>query len=218
MSQGRVGLMRSSLHSFVEQFRWMSVGISALVLLFFMTAHPAHAANLNLQVSITDGLLQDDETTDLPDNSIVYVILSTGTVNPPVEVGGGLIADSTTGGDLLLATLRIDQDGIFFPQSAGIYDSSIYTHVYLRFFDYQGSEPVEGTNFWGTTEAVLISTTPFGIAFADFAGGDAATNENVFVVIPEPGTMGLLLMAGGIFASLGFCSRRRFRNSELTDP
>lgn len=210
--------MRSSLHSLGERFRWMPVGVLALVALFLLTAQPVDAANLNLQVSITDGLLRDDGSTDLDDNSIVYVILATSsTVNPPQSVGGGLIANSTTGGDLLLATLRIDQDGIFFPQSAGIYDSSIYTHVYLRFFDYQGAEPVEGTNFWGTTEAVEISTTPFGIAFANFAGGDAATNENVFVVIPEPGTMGLMLMAGGIFASLGYCSRRRFRDSELID-
>ncbi len=197
--------------------RW---GIAALIVgVYSMLAPQAQAINVELQVSITDGFLANAAGTALPVNSVVYVIVSQSpfvnpnfpSTTPPsaeeVNTDPGPI-DSGEPTELLVATIRTDDilaDGTFFPTSVGLVDISTYQYVYLRFFDYQGSTPVLGSNIaWGVSSVVSnVFDEGFGFAEATFTGTNQTLFTNTFVVIPEPGTFQLIFVSGTLLFLLG---------------
>ncbi len=196
-----------------------------LALVSVLLAGPVLALSLNLTVSITTTGLLDGNGDPLPNNSLVYVILTDDPASPPPDpasFGNALIGNSVQPNELLLGEIRLNWDGLppflqipdggFSSQQMGSFNFGLYTHAYLRFFDYDGASPVSGSNIaWGTVGPVAISNQGFGVASVTFEGTNVFRTNN-FVVIPEPGTFALLFMAGTLLVltySSGFGRRLR---------
>lgn len=169
----------------------------------------AEAINVELNISITDGFLADAGGNPLPVNSVVYVIVSQDSfIDTSFTDTEPISAEAVGPNELLVGTIRTDDigpDGTFFPTAVGLVDISTYQYVYLRFFDYQGSTPVLGSNIaWGVSAVVSnVLDEGFGFAEATFTGTNRTTFTNTFAVIPEPGTFQLLLLSGTLLFLLG---------------
>lgn len=182
--------------------------LCAAVALCFI-APPAPAQTLmNLYAKVSYSI--ENALGPLPDGSIVYIVGSLDdVVNPMQSFGTNYIAKSTTGDDVILGTVRIGQ-GV--PSNSGrfIWSGIVqrFTNVYIRYFD-STNEPVSGYTNWGESTMKTVSFLPLGGALVDFAPSTNlyATNQDNFVVIPEPGT--LSLMGVGLFCI--FWRRRRAR-------
>lgn len=179
----------------------LSGAVLAMVLL---GAIASHAAPVNLILTITTPLLDGDGNA-LADGSVFYVIGNqSGNVNPMQSFGDSFIADSTTGDDVIIAELILDSSttgtpGTMFVSIPNAFDSDDIDFLYLRFFDFQDPPPVAGTNIpWGTTSPTNY-TVAFGLAFYDTEGAQVSATNN-FIVIPEPGTLHLFVVAGLLFA------------------
>ncbi len=204
------------MHRSRHTIRWLPGLLFAAV---FLWAGLAHGQTVNLILHITTPLTEADGTTPLQDGSVVYLIGNqSGNVNPMETFGDALIANSTTGDDILVAQLVVDSSGTagagtIFTSISGV-DVSQIDYFYLRFFDYQDSAPPTGEGIpWGTTVPEQY-TEDFGLAFFDTEGAPI-TRTNDFIVIPEPGTMHLFVAAGLLLALLG---ARRERTAKKPLP
>ncbi len=182
-----------------------------LVSAAFFAVAAAHAANVALVVNITQPLL-DGDGNPLADGSVIYVIGSGDNVADGMQsAGGSLIANSTQGDDVIIATMIMDSSTTGVPGTMtagfpGVLDTSTINFLYLRFFDYQGAGvPVGEDIAWGETDPQTYTGPFFGTAFLNVDGGQVSATNN-FTVIPEPGTLHLFVVAGLVLAL--FCARR----------
>ena len=166
----------------------------------------AHAALVTLYAYVSYSIYDNTGTTPLANNSIVYVIGSSNAVVDPMMTYGGtnLLAESVTGDDVFLGMVRIgdnvSSNGTFFTVIE--FESDQVQYVYLRFMDYQGSEPVTGLVYWGNSSNFFVGSPTLGVSVIDF-NQDApnslvSSNQNNFVSIPEPGTANLLVLVAGM--------------------
>lgn len=166
----------------------------------------AQAALIDLDAMVTYSIY-DQLGNPLADGSVVYIIGSgDGIMDPMNSVGGAsnLVADSTTGDDVILGQITIDSsqtgsNGTFFTVLQ--YESTQVGYVYLRFFDFTNNVPVTGLVYWGTSAIHQLSPTPtIGVNSVDFNPNATlvASNLNNFVAVPEPSTANLLILVGGM--------------------
>lgn len=178
----------------------------------------AHAALVTLYAYVSYSIYGPGGTTPLANNSLVYIIGSSNSVIDPMASWGSpatnYIAGTTTGDDVFLGTVRIgdnvDSNGTFFVVVE--FDSDLVKYVYLRFFDWQDNEPVTGMVYWGQSSNFFIGNPTLGVSVVDF-NQDApnsliASNQNNFVVIPEPGTANLLILVAGMAWAMRTSMRR----------
>jgi hypothetical protein len=213
----------------ISRHRWRPACL-AILLGSILLSTTAQGATVFLTLDIFEGLYKFDGTTELEIGSTFYLIASAvDTPSTPQPFGDGLIANSVSSNEVLVATLFLNGADLFEdPPVAGDHyqqltlDASIFdgmNHLYVRFFDYTEGARVVGSNiFWGTTSSIELT---FGgddpnllLVDAFFDGVNAATNENTFVAIPEPGTFGLVALAGLGLAALG---RRNARAKLLAE-
>lgn len=174
-------------------------GVAAAALLAMAcAASPAYGAIINMTAYVLNPLYQQDGITPLPDGSIVQIIGSTdGIIDPPATWGGTNLTGNTTGDDVILATIVVDSSVLGIPGTfyvSGIYyDNTVINYAYLRFYNTTGT--ISGLLYWGETPIQNIEYDAFGTIFVDFGGGYSTTNQNNFVVIPEPSTTRLFLVA-----------------------
>jgi hypothetical protein len=160
---------------------------------------------------------ESDGTTPLAIGSTFYLIASdSATPSNPQSFGDAFIANSTASNEVLIASLTLNGAPFFNPSPEDgehyqelIVDAALLTgmtHLYVRFFDYQSGLQVVGSNiYWGTTAAIdLTINSVGGFDFAEAYFDDtSATNQANFIAIPEPGTFGLVALAGLGLAALG---------------
>ena len=176
------------------------------------------AANLvNLQCWVTYALMNSNGASPLADGSIVLIIGSSNDTVDPMNTYGGTsyIARSTTGDDQIIGEVTVDSselgsNGTFY--SGDFYfDPDEVKYLYLRFWDSSG--PLTGMLNWGESAITSAQNYAFGVLWLDFSPDAdhiwATTNYDNFVIIPEPGSGGLVLLALGLLAGMVSASRGR---------
>ncbi len=195
--------------------RWRVFALFVLLLAGTMTC--AYALIVSLDVYVEFGLL-DENGDPLADGMTVMVVGSGDNVNDGMlsyGVGGtNLIAASTQGDDVILATILVNSNssgvaGGFFATIT--YDSDDIDYVYLRFFN--APPAVTGMVYWGTSSVIQLGVT-LGVSTVSFDSGGQlqATNYNNFVVIPEPSTANLFVMVAGMLWAMRSHLRKRTMN------
>lgn len=179
---------------------WRLIGVSLCIA--FVGISASRATIVALDAYVLNPIFGGDGVTPLADGSWVMIIGSGDNIADPMDTWNGtnLIADSTTGDDVILAIVQIDSS-IFGPGTFGNtvkYDSSVINYVYIRFFEFT-NWPIVNMVYWGTSAVYSLGVT-LGVATVQFdpAGSLTATNYNNFVAIPEPSTANLLLLVGGM--------------------
>lgn len=187
-----------------RRWRWIKAALVAA----FLSVAPAQGALINLQAYIVYALLNSDGSAPLADGSIVQIIGSSDAVADPMELYGGAVIAEPTGDDLLIATITIQSaslgsNGTFFVGDY-YYNSDEVNYMYLRFYDSPG--PLIGEIAWGQSPITNAGHDQFGVIEMNFIGGYMTDTTDDFVVIPEPGTLNLLLvwatMVGAMRSSL----------------
>ncbi len=197
---------------------WRLLGAALCVVLIGVAA--TRAAIVDLDAYVLNPIYGCDGVTPLADGSWVMIIGSGNNIADPMDTWNGtnLIADSTTGDDVILAIVQIDS--LFGPGTFGTtiqYDSSVINYVYIRFFEYT-NWPIVNMVCWGTSAVYQLGIT-LGVSTVQFdpGGSLAATNMNNFVAIPEPSTANLLLLVGGmIWAMRASMKKKEEEESEET--
>ena len=173
-----------------------------LVLVCFC-AIPAKALIVDLDAYVDMAILQQDLTTPLADGSWVFIMGSGDAVNDGMATFGGtnLIAESTLGDDVILGMIQIplnstNNSGMFFVTVQ--YESDDINYAYLRFFD-TSNYPITGLLWWGTSSMFQLGVT-LGVSTVQFDQDYqlATTNQNNFVVIPEPSSLNLFVLVAGL--------------------
>lgn len=176
----------------------------ASVALFIPLITSAPAALINLQAYVMYALMNSDGTMPLADGSIVQIIGSYDDIANPMEhFGGGIIAEPR-GDDTLIATITIQSsilasNGTFYTGDF-YFESDEVRYMYIRFFDTTGA--LAGDIAWGESPVLNAEHDQFGGIFMDFVGGYSADTHDNFVVIPEPGTLNLLLVWVSMVAAM----------------
>lgn len=198
------------MHGRLQRLRgFAKIALAAI----FLAAPSAHAAIINMTAYVLSSLYQQDGVTPLADGSIVQIIGSFDNLIDPMEEFGGGYTGNPTGDDVILATIVIDStllgiDGTFY--ASGIYyNNDDIKHAFIRFYNSPG--PLEGLIWWGESPIQNIEYDAFGAIFVDFVGGYSTTNQNNFVVIPEPNTLNYFLMWAGMLGALRSSMRREAR-------
>ncbi len=180
-----------------------------LALTLALTAS-ASAALINLQAYVLYALMNNDGAMPLADGSLVQIVGSYDAIADPMSTLGTNITGQVTGDDLILATITIQSsilasNGTFYTGDY-YFESDEVRYMYLRFYDTPG--PVTGQVYWGQSPVTNAEHNQFGGLFMDFVGGYATTNSNNFLVIPEPGTLNLLLVWVGMVAGIRASMKR----------
>lgn len=201
------------MHGHVQQNG--SPGKIAVLAVLLLAPLSAHASLVNMTAYILSPLYQQDGVTPLPDGAIVQIIGSTdGILDPPATWGGTNLTGQTTGDDIILATIVIDSTILGIPGTfyvSGIYyDNTVVNYAYLRF--YNATSGPAGLVWWGETPITNIEYDAFGAIFVDFIGGYSTTNQNNFVVIPEPNTVNYLLLWLAMIGAIRSATRSRVRS------
>jgi hypothetical protein len=193
---------------------WRVFGVAAL--LCMSTALSSHGATVILQAFVSFAINDNGNVNPLADGSIVYLFgTDSGTVEDPLEDGNGdLIAQSVQGDNVFLATITIGE-GIF-SAGTGLFAVAVEVpdnieYFYIRFFD-TDVHPVQGTDiYWGESDAIQRQFIIDGMYQADFNPDDDlyTDQQDNFVVIPEPGTMQLVLLAGFVVVFLSMKLKRK---------
>lgn len=183
-------------------------------------ATSASAALINLQAWVTYALLNADGTTPLADGSVVQIIGSFDNVADPLQFSGSNLTSGVTGDDVLIASITIQSsilgsNGTFYTGDY-YYESDDIQNMYIRFYDTTG--PLTGLLSWGQSPVTNALHHEFGGIFIDFVGNYAATNQNNFVVIPEPGTLNFILMWAGMLAAMRASMKRDQRKAKGKAP
>lgn len=196
----------------------LTVAVSCLGL-FLLLVWVSYAQTLiSLQCWVTYALLQDDNYTPLVDGSIVLIIGSSNNVIDPMNTYGetNYIARSTTGDDQIIGEVTIDStelgsNGTFY--SGDFYfDPDEVKWLYIRFFQ-ETNSALTGMIHWG--ESLLVSATnyQFGVLWVDFSPDTDhiyyASNYDNFVVIPEPSSTGLMLLAAFLLGGMSAARSKR---------
>ena len=202
-------LMRQSAH-----IKWPVVWVALLVALLGVAV--VRAAIVDLDAWVEYSIYQSDGTTPLADGSWVYVIGSyDSVVDPMFSYGTNLIAEYTTGNDVILGAVQINLDsysnGTFYTTLQ--YDSDEVKYVYIRFFEFTNNLPVTGLVDWGASTAFLLGVT-LGVSYVDFGGGLQADHTDNFVVIPEPTTGNLIVLVAGMLWAMRSSMRRKGKSGD----
>ena len=171
-----------------------------------------HGATISLTIYNKSELKESTDTTVLADGSWVMLIGSLDDVIDPMETyGSSYIANSTTGDDVLLSTFRVG-DGVADPGKFSVnctFDKALFPNTYLRFFDFANDNAFSmtdwGSVYWGTTKVVNVSAASESdlIDYVKNSQDPHITGtSNNFVVIPEPATAALFVIAGGLLVSV----------------
>jgi len=194
----------------VSQKRWLAFWVCFLAALMIVTL--CYAGNVDLIAYVTYSL-KDSSGAPLQDGSVVAIFGSTDSVNDgPTPWGTNYIATGTQGDDIFLGWVRIGNpsylgsNGTFYSANAISFDDSVVNYLYIRFFD-TTNYPVQGYQSWGTSD-VFGYTSYFGKADVDFVGNYEASMTNNFVIIPEPGTINLLILFLGLVGGLHAATRK----------
>ena len=131
--------------------------------------------------------------------------------------GTNYIFNSVLGNDVLLGTVFIGENslsntGKFF-QTFQYDTADNIGYVYIRYFQTTG--PVTGMVYWGQSAVVNLVPTNFGVVTIDIAPNNSlvADHHDNFVVIPEPGSASLIILAGGLVFGARLASKRAKRKS-----
>ncbi len=187
---------------------WRMLGAATALFIALITSAPA--ALINLQAYVMYALVNSDGTMPLADGSLVQIIGSYDAVaNDMITFGGGLIAEPT-GDDVLIATITIQSSILSsndtFYTGDFYFESDEVRYMYIRFFDSPG--PLVGEIDWGESPVLNAEGHQFGGIFMDFTGGYATDNHDNFVVIPEPGTLNMILVWVSMVAAMRTSLRR----------
>lgn len=192
--------------------------IGAVLALVSLLTGAAQGALINLQAYVTYALLNNDGTSPLSDGSIVQIIGSYDNIADPMPMLGSNVTGFVSGDDVILATITIQSgmlgsNGTFF--AGDIYfQSDEIQNMYIRFYDSAG--PLTGLVYWGQSPVTNAQHDQFGVVEMDFVGNYLTTNSNVFVAVPEPGTLNFMLMWGSmVFAMRASMKRDRKRKQEV---
>lgn len=191
----------------------MRIFLGAAIATLWLLAVPAFSATINLSAYVYIALLDETGTTPLADGSIVQIIGSYDSIIDPIGTSGTNVTGSTTGDDVILATIAINSanlgsNGTFYVSNI-FYESDDIKNMYIRFYDTTNS--LVGMISWGESPMTNVEYDAFGSIVVDFIGGYSATNQNSFVVIPEPNTMSFILMWVGMVAALKSTMRQEGR-------
>lgn len=199
-----------------------AVMAAVILLVFFGMTLCASADIISLIAYISSSLYEDDGVTPLADGTWVYIYGSVDNIVDPMKwYGDCYLPGSATGDDFLLGFAIIGQPpyvdsgnnvvpGTFLSDQVITWDDEevLVNYLYIRFFD--AAFPV-GEVKWGESPAFEpVWAGPF-VVEVDFIGGYLANQTNCFVIIPEPGTLNLIVLCAGLFAGVGAVSGRRRR-------
>lgn len=191
----------------------------ALFVLFGLGAASARANDAGLDVLVQSPLYGCDGVTPVADGSWIMIIGSVDSIIDPMAQGGnGYIANSVTGDDVIIGMMQVDAGlrGWGVEAAGGFHiDDSLYNYVYIRVFDSAG--PLTGDICWGTSDIVdLPSIQDPGIGNVYFLDvpGFTLTNQDTFVIIPEPSTANLILLVGGIAWAMRTNIRRKKKTAQ----
>ncbi len=194
----------------------------AVLLLMVVMAATAQAAPCRL-IAYVSLALWDSAGVNLLPGSVVLIFGSYDAINdgPWAPYGGDdpLVANSTLGDDVYLGYAFIDTpsfnetDGTFVSDGAITFDTADINYFYIRFFDTRGY-PVAGTGIAWNTSGLIGYTQEFGDAVVDFGGNISTSVTNDFVVIPEPSTGHLLLLALALGVGMSASVRKTARASK----
>ncbi len=179
---------------------------------------PAKALIVDLDAYVDLAILQEDMTTPLADGSWVFIMGSGDAVNDGMLITGtNVIASFTQGDDVILGMIQIplnqtNGSGAFFVTVQ--YESDDINYAYLRFFN-TTSMPITGLLWWGTSSMFQLGVT-LGVATVQFDQDQQlmTTNQNNFVVIPEPNSLNLFVLVAGMLWTI----RTRMRWASTADP
>jgi hypothetical protein len=196
------------------------VGVVAASLLLASLAC-AYALIVSLDVYVEFGLL-DENGDPLVDGMTVLVIGSKDPVNDGMfQQGTNLMAQSTLGDDVILATITVNENesgvpGGFFATIS--YESDDIDFVYIRFFN-APPDALTGMIYWGTSAVYQLGVTA-GVSTVQFDPGGSlqATNLNNFVIIPEPSTANLFVMVAGMLWAMRRHVKRSSTTTERSEP
>lgn len=183
-------------------------------LLFLLVAggvKDSQALLVDLDAYVQFSIVGPDGVTPLPADSVVYIVGSGDALNDGMQVappgGTNYIAQSVQGDDVILGTVRLDSLGQFLTTVQ--YDSDNVQYVYIRFFD-STNDPVQGYVYWGTSAVYHLGVT-LGVSTVVFdpTTNLVASNRNNFIIIPEPSSAGLYLLAAGMFMALRKTMRQK---------
>jgi hypothetical protein len=166
----------------------------------------ALAAPILIDVTVQYTIYDHTGTTALSDGSTVYIMGSLDPINDGMVTvgtpGTNLVAHSTQGDDIFLAMVRIGNNvdpntGMF--QITFEYDSEAANFIYIRFFE-TTNHFVTGLVYYGVSGIVTIPPPEFGIetVVVDPTTNLVASLRTNFVVIPEPGTVNLVMLVAGM--------------------
>lgn len=179
---------------------------------------PARADIISLIAYVSSQLTGDYE---LPYGSIVYIYGSQdNTIDDMAALGDAYFPGTATGDDTVLGLVRIGQpyyndgvndvDGSFLSDMVITWntDDLIYdiNHLYIRFFNtlaFTGGEVA-----WGES-TMFTAQESFFVVEQDFIGGFMANRTNVFLTIPEPSTVHLVLLSAGLLAGMSASMKKR---------
>lgn len=185
----------------------------ACLTILVATAACAYALIVSLDVYVEFALL-DENGDPLADGMTVMVFGSTDNINdgPTLYGGTNVIANSTQGDDILLATITISSNesgiaGGFFATIT--YDSDVVNYVYIRFFN-APPNALTGMIYWGTSAVYQLGVT-LGVSTVNFTPETnlVTDNYNNFVIIPEPSTANLFVMVAGMMWAMRSHMRKR---------
>lgn len=193
--------------------RWQVLGICLVVIGLAWAS--ARAAIVDLDAYVEFSIMQNGGATPLADGSWVAIVGSGDSIEDPMQTYGApatnLIADSTTGDDVILGWVKIGTDaisnGTFFTTVQ--YDSLQVQYVYIRFFDTTNWH-ITNLVYWGTSAIYQLGVT-LGVSTVQFDPGGSlvATNLNNFVVIPEPTTGNLIVLVAGMIWAMRMSMKKK---------
>ncbi|MBU1694848.1 MAG: PEP-CTERM sorting domain-containing protein [Verrucomicrobia bacterium] len=189
-----------------------------------LTALPSHGDIISLIAYVSNPIYEDDGVTPLAQGSIVMIFGSADNQNDGMSEwspGPPPIYNpySVQGDDIYLGTVYIGQPYYYDEEDnpvLGTFRSDMVitwndeeveiNYLYIRFFNtpyFPPGVPVE----WGTS-TVFEATVDFGVVNQDLIGNYLANHTNVFMSIPEPSTVHLMLLFGGLAAGMGACMKK----------
>lgn len=179
-------------------------------------------ADANIDVVVLSPLLGGDGITPVADGSWIMIIASAdNTIDPMQQAGDGYIANSTTGDDVIIGMMQVDAALRTYGVEAAysfLFDDTPFNYVYIRVFDSAG--PLTGELYWGTSDIVdldSIQDPGLGNVYYFEVPGFTLTNQDNFVIIPEPSTANLILLVGGMAWAMRANIRRKKKTASAEE-